>query len=147
MPFCVITGGSYSELCQCERSVITLYLPCLKTVSGMSDSLNLSAQNSEDLLADFESLVNCGAFDLGGHPVVIISTPGHIEVPTVAPPVNANILFVATPQTSSSQERQVRTHLDRPPVGDLHFQVQVQRVNLLGYFVAVQGMLGDLFPL
>ncbi|XP_063065612.1 transcription factor E2F1 [Engraulis encrasicolus] len=82
----------------------------------MSDSLNLSAQNSEDLLADFESLVNCGAFDLGGHPVVIISTPGHIEVPMVAPPVNANILFVATPQTSSSQERQVRTHLDRPPV-------------------------------
>ncbi|KAL2103904.1 hypothetical protein ACEWY4_000772 [Coilia grayii] len=79
----------------------------------MSDTL-ISAQNSEDLLADFESLVNCGAFELNGHPVVIISTPSNVDVPTVAPPVNANILFVATPQTTN-QER-LRTNLDRPPV-------------------------------
>ncbi|XP_048097431.1 transcription factor E2F1 [Alosa alosa] len=78
----------------------------------MSDTL-LSGRNSEDLLADFESLVNSGAFDLSDQPVVIISTPSNVAFPTVCP---GDLYFVATPQTSTTDDERLRICLGRPPV-------------------------------
>ncbi|XP_062396830.1 transcription factor E2F1 isoform X2 [Sardina pilchardus] len=78
----------------------------------MSDTL-LSGRNSEDLLADFESLVNSGVLDINDQSVVIISTPSNVVVPTVGP---GDLYFVATPQTSSTADELLRPFLGRPPV-------------------------------
>ncbi|KAJ3585996.1 hypothetical protein NHX12_012398 [Muraenolepis orangiensis] len=85
----------------------------------MSETL-ITGQTSEDLLADFETLLNSGSIDLhGDHQIVIISSPSHVGLhPSVAPTSTGEILLFATPQGPADvgvQDKR-RPTLGRPPV-------------------------------
>ncbi|XP_029102246.1 transcription factor E2F1 [Scleropages formosus] len=76
----------------------------------MSETL-ISAHTSEDLLADFESLLGAGSFGVGEeHQIVIISTPSDVDVR------GGEILLFTTPQGPPLVEEQRRPPLGRPPV-------------------------------
>ncbi|XP_051736982.1 transcription factor E2F1-like [Ctenopharyngodon idella] len=82
----------------------------------MSESF-ISGQTSEDLLADFESLLNNGSIDLSeDHQIVIISTPGTATASTAA----GDILLFATPHHTATSTTALPDHrrptLGRPPV-------------------------------
>ncbi|XP_067303250.1 transcription factor E2F1 [Pseudorasbora parva] len=82
----------------------------------MSESF-ISGQTSEDLLADFESLLNNGSIDLSeDHQIVIISTPGTATASTAA----GDILLFATPHHTTTATTTLQDHrrpaLGRPPV-------------------------------
>ncbi|XP_048034822.1 transcription factor E2F1 [Megalobrama amblycephala] len=82
----------------------------------MSESF-ISGQTSEDLLADFESLLNNGSIDLSeDHQIVIISTPGTATASTAA----GDILLFATPHHTATTTTTLPDHrrptLGRPPV-------------------------------
>ncbi|XDV46514.1 hypothetical protein PO909_014400 [Leuciscus waleckii] len=80
----------------------------------MSESF-ISGQTSEDLLADFESLLNNGSIDLSeDHQIVIISTPGTASTSTAT----GDFLLFATPHHSASASTTLdrRPALGRPPV-------------------------------
>ncbi|XP_012717455.2 transcription factor E2F1 [Fundulus heteroclitus] len=85
----------------------------------MSDAL-ITGQTSEDLLADFETLLNSGGIDLGAdHQIVIITSPsGEGLHPAAVPSSTGEILLFATPQGPAdvgAQDRR-RPVLGRPPV-------------------------------
>uniref|UniRef100_A0A3B5KNH2 E2F/DP family winged-helix DNA-binding domain-containing protein n=1 Tax=Xiphophorus couchianus TaxID=32473 RepID=A0A3B5KNH2_9TELE len=85
----------------------------------MSETL-ITGQTSEDLLADFETLLNSGTIDLGEeHQIVIITSPGNEGLhPAVAPTSTGEILLFATPQGPADvgiQDKR-RPVLGRPPV-------------------------------
>lgn len=85
----------------------------------MSETL-ITGQTSEDLLADFETLLNSGSIDLGDdHQIVIITSPSNEGLhPTVAPTSTGEILLFATPQGPADvgiQDKR-RPALGRPPV-------------------------------
>ncbi|KAM3618620.1 uncharacterized protein V6R79_022613 [Siganus canaliculatus] len=85
----------------------------------MSETL-ITGQTSEDLLADFETLLNSGSIDLGeDHQIVIITSPSNEGLhPTAAPTSTGEILLFATPQGPADvgiQDRR-RPALGRPPV-------------------------------
>lgn len=85
----------------------------------MSETL-ITGHTSEDLLADFETLLNSGSIDLGeDHQIVIITSPGHEGLhPTAAPSSTGEILLFATPQGPPNvaiQDKR-RPALGRPPV-------------------------------
>ncbi|XP_077074131.1 transcription factor E2F1 [Siphateles boraxobius] len=83
----------------------------------MSESF-ISGQTSEDLLADFESLLNNGSIDLSeDHQIVIISTPGTASTSTAT----GDFFLFATPHHSASTSTSTaldnrRPALGRPPV-------------------------------
>ncbi|XP_026055659.1 transcription factor E2F1-like [Carassius auratus] len=82
----------------------------------MSESF-ISGQTSEDLLADFESLLNNGSIDLSeDHQIVIISTPGTASASTAT----GDILLFATPHHTTTATTTLLDHrrptLGRPPV-------------------------------
>ncbi|XP_051517175.1 transcription factor E2F1 [Myxocyprinus asiaticus] len=82
----------------------------------MSESC-ISGQTSEDLLADFESLLNNGSIDLSeDHQIVIISTPNTATTSTAA----GDLLLFATPHNTTSTTTNLpdlrRPTLGRPPV-------------------------------
>ena len=85
----------------------------------MSETL-ITGHTSEDLLADFETLLNSGSIDLqhGDHKIVIISSPGNVGLhPSVATSTGEILLF-ATPQGPADvgvQDKR-RPALGRPPV-------------------------------
>uniref|UniRef100_A0A3B4AP47 E2F/DP family winged-helix DNA-binding domain-containing protein n=1 Tax=Periophthalmus magnuspinnatus TaxID=409849 RepID=A0A3B4AP47_9GOBI len=80
----------------------------------MSETL-ITGHTSEDLLADFETLLNSGTIELGeDHQIVIITSPGHEGLhPTAAPTSTGEILLFATPQGPPNKRRPT---LGRPPV-------------------------------
>ncbi|KAK6308147.1 hypothetical protein J4Q44_G00214180 [Coregonus suidteri] len=83
----------------------------------MSEAL-VSGQTSEDLLADFESLLNAGSIDLAkDHRIVIISTPSNVGLNSAVPSNTGEILLFATPQGPEDvvQDQRLPT-LGRPPV-------------------------------
>lgn len=85
----------------------------------MSETL-ITGQTSEDLLADFETLLNSGSIDLGeDHQIVIITSPSNEGLhPTAAPSSTGEILLFATPQGPADvgiQDKR-RPTLGRPPV-------------------------------
>ncbi|XP_047463169.1 transcription factor E2F1 [Mugil cephalus] len=85
----------------------------------MSETL-ITGQTSEDLLADFETLLNSGSIDLGqDHQIVIITSPSHEGLhPAAAPTSTGEILLFATPQGPADvviQDKR-RPALGRPPV-------------------------------
>lgn len=87
----------------------------------MSETL-ITGQTSEDLLADFETLLNSGSIDLVGgedHQIVIITSPSNEGLhPTAAPTSTGEILLFATPQGPADvgvQDKR-RPALGRPPV-------------------------------
>uniref|UniRef100_A0A4W5PNH5 E2F transcription factor 1 n=1 Tax=Hucho hucho TaxID=62062 RepID=A0A4W5PNH5_9TELE len=83
----------------------------------MSEAL-ISGQTSEDLLADFESLLNAGSIDLSeNHQIVIISTPNNVGLNSAVPSNTGEILLFATPQGPVDVvQDQRRPTLGRPPV-------------------------------
>ncbi|KAI1890425.1 hypothetical protein AGOR_G00153580, partial [Albula goreensis] len=82
----------------------------------MSETL-ISGQTSEDLLADFETLLSSGSIDLNrDNQIVIISTPSNVDIHSAAPGKDGEILLFATPQSSQPVEDQSRPVLGRPPV-------------------------------
>ncbi|XP_016519545.1 transcription factor E2F1 [Poecilia formosa] len=85
----------------------------------MSETL-ITGQTSEDLLADFETLLNSGSIDLGEeHQIVIITSPSNEGLhPAVAPTSTGEILLFATPQgpTDVGVQDKRRPVLGRPPV-------------------------------
>lgn len=87
-------------------------------VCAMSEAL-VSGQTSEDLLADFESLLNAGSIDLSeNHQIVIISTPSNVGLNSAVPSNTGEILLFATPQGPADVvQDQRRPTLGRPPVG------------------------------
>ncbi|XP_056130986.1 transcription factor E2F1 [Lampris incognitus] len=107
----------------------------------MSETL-ITGQTSEDLLADFETLLNAGSIDLSeDHQIVIISSPGNVGLhPAVAPTSTGEILLFATPQGPADVgiEDKRRPVLGRPPVKrklDLdsdHQYVSTTRPSYLG---------------
>ncbi|XP_017266670.1 transcription factor E2F1 isoform X2 [Kryptolebias marmoratus] len=85
----------------------------------MSETL-ITGQTSEDLLADFETLLNSGSINLGeDHQIVIITSPSNEGLhPAVAPTSTGEILLFATPQGPADvgvQDKR-RPALGRPPV-------------------------------
>ncbi|XP_072223201.1 transcription factor E2F1 [Leuresthes tenuis] len=85
----------------------------------MSETL-ITGQTSEDLLADFETLLNSGSIDLGNeHQIVIITSPSNEGLhPAAAPTSTGEILLFATPQGPADvgvQDKR-RPALGRPPV-------------------------------
>ncbi|XP_017578503.1 transcription factor E2F1 [Pygocentrus nattereri] len=79
----------------------------------------ISGHTSEDLLADFESLLNSGSIDLSAeHQIVIISTPSSVDLhPAAAHPAGGDILLFATPSTTPAPVQETRRPaLGRPPV-------------------------------
>ena len=91
---------------------------CVPLVCAMSETL-ITGQTSEDLLADFESLLNAGSIDLSqDHQIVIISTPNNVGLQTTAPTTTGEILLFATPQGPANVvvQDQRRPTLGRPPV-------------------------------
>ncbi|XP_062283704.1 transcription factor E2F1 [Scomber scombrus] len=85
----------------------------------MSETL-ITGQTSEDLLADFETLLNSGSINLGeDHQIVIITSPSNEGLhPTAAPTSTGEILLFATPQGPADvglQDKR-RPALGRPPV-------------------------------
>lgn len=85
----------------------------------MSETL-ITGQTSEDLLADFETLLNSGSIDLGeDHQILIIASPSNGGLqPVTAPTSTGEILLFATPQGPADvglQDKR-RPTLGRPPV-------------------------------
>ncbi|XP_023130878.2 transcription factor E2F1 isoform X2 [Amphiprion ocellaris] len=85
----------------------------------MSEAL-ITGQTSEDLLADFETLLNSGGINLGeDHQIVIITSPSNEGLhPAAAPTSTGEILLFATPQGPAdvgNQDKR-RPALGRPPV-------------------------------
>ncbi|XP_076015420.1 transcription factor E2F1 [Genypterus blacodes] len=86
----------------------------------MSETV-ITGQTSEDLLADFETLLTSGNVELSqDHQIVIISSPADEELHPgiVAPTSTGEILLFATPQGSADvgiQDKR-RPALGRPPV-------------------------------
>ncbi|KAJ8016699.1 hypothetical protein DPEC_G00010030 [Dallia pectoralis] len=82
----------------------------------MSETL-VSGQTSEDLLTDFETILNAGNVDLSeGHQIVIISTPSNVGFnSTVTSTIGETLRFV-TPQGPDVVLDQRRPTLGRPPV-------------------------------
>ncbi|XP_076839879.1 transcription factor E2F1 [Brachyhypopomus gauderio] len=78
----------------------------------------ISGQTSEDLLVDFESLLNSGSIDFGeDHQIVIISTPGTVDLHSAVPSAVGDILLFATPHTTTANvPDHSRPTLGRPPV-------------------------------
>lgn len=84
----------------------------------MSETL-ITGQTSEDLLADFETLLNSGSIDLGeDHQIVIFTSPSNEGLhPAAAPTSTGEILLFATPQGPADVGLQdKRPALGRPPV-------------------------------
>lgn len=85
----------------------------------MSETL-ITGQTSEDLLADFETLLNSGTIDLGeDHQIVIITSPSNEALhPSVAPSTTGEVLLFVTPQGPEDMVKQDkrRPALGRPPV-------------------------------
>lgn len=85
----------------------------------MSETL-ITGQTSEDLLADFETLLNSGSIELGeDHQIVIITSPGNEGLhPAAGPTSTGEILLFATPQgpTDVGIQDKRRPALGRPPV-------------------------------
>ncbi|XP_035501661.1 transcription factor E2F1 [Scophthalmus maximus] len=83
----------------------------------MSETL-ITGQTSEDLLADFETLLNSGSLG-ADHQIVIITSPGSEGLhPAAAPTSTGEILLFATPQGPANvgvQDKR-RPALGRPPV-------------------------------
>lgn len=85
----------------------------------MSETL-ITGQTSEDLLADFETLLNSGSIDLReDHQLVIITSPSNGGLhPDATPSSTGEILLFATPQGPADvgiQDKR-RPVLGRPPV-------------------------------
>nr|XP_057940355.1 transcription factor E2F1 [Doryrhamphus excisus] len=86
----------------------------------MSETL-ITGHTSEDLLADFETLLNSGSIGLGqDHQIVIITSPcdGSGHHPDTAPSSTGEVLLFATPQGPADvafQDKR-RPTLGRPPV-------------------------------
>lgn len=85
----------------------------------MSETL-ITGQTSEDLLADFETLLNSGSIDLGeDHQIVIITSPSNEGLhPVTAPTSTGEVLLFVTPQGPDdvpTQDKR-RPALGRPPV-------------------------------
>ncbi|XP_026224480.1 transcription factor E2F1 [Anabas testudineus] len=85
----------------------------------MSETL-ITGQTSEDLLADFETLLNSGSIDLGeDHQIVIITSPTNEgSHPAAAPTSTGELLVFVTPQGPDDvgiQDKR-RPALGRPPV-------------------------------
>nr|XP_046253051.1 transcription factor E2F1 [Scatophagus argus] len=85
----------------------------------MSETL-ITGQTSEDLLADFETLLNSGSIELSeDHQIVIITSPSNEGLhPATAPTSTGEILLFATPQGPADvglQDKR-RPALGRPPV-------------------------------
>lgn len=85
----------------------------------MSETL-ITGHTSEDLLADFETLLNSGGVALGqDHQIVIITSPSNEGLhPDAAPSSTGEILLFATPQGSADvafQDKR-RPSLGRPSV-------------------------------
>nr|XP_020468128.1 transcription factor E2F1 [Monopterus albus] len=85
----------------------------------MSETL-ITGQTSEDLLADFETLLNSGSLNLGeDQQIVIITTPSNEGLhPAAAPTSTGEILLFATPQGPADvgiQDKR-RPALGKPPV-------------------------------
>lgn len=85
----------------------------------MSETL-ITGQTSEDLLADFETLLNSGSINLDeDHQIVIITSPSNEGLhPAPAPTSTGEILLFATPQGPADvgiQDKR-RPPLGRPPV-------------------------------
>lgn len=84
----------------------------------MSETL-ITGLTSEDLLADFESILSSGSIDLSeDHQIVIISTPNDVDIHSAAPNSAGEILLFATPQGPAPSEDPRRPTLGRPPVGN-----------------------------
>ncbi|XP_068454500.1 transcription factor E2F1 [Clinocottus analis] len=85
----------------------------------MSETL-ITGQTSEDLLADFETLLNSGSIDLSeSHQIVIITSPDDEALHSaVAPTSTGEILLFATPQgpVDMGVQDKRRPALGRPPV-------------------------------
>ncbi|MBN3304113.1 E2F1 factor, partial [Amia calva] len=82
----------------------------------MSETL-ITGQTSEDLLADFESILGAGSIELNEQQIVIISTPGNVDIHSAASTSTGEILLFATPQgPPPGDEEQRRPALGRPPV-------------------------------
>ncbi|XP_029013072.1 transcription factor E2F1 [Betta splendens] len=85
----------------------------------MSETL-ITGQTSEDLLADFETLLNSGTIDLGeDHQIVIITSPSNEALhPAVAPTTTGEVLLFVTPQgpEDAGEQNKRRPALGRPPV-------------------------------
>lgn len=88
-------------------------------VPAMSETL-ITGQTSEDLLVDFETLLNSGSIDLSeDHQIVIISTPSNVGLhPASVSSNTGEILLFATPQGPADVvvQDQRRPALGRPPV-------------------------------
>ncbi|XP_010889765.1 transcription factor E2F1 [Esox lucius] len=81
----------------------------------MSETL-ISGQTSEDLLADFETILNAGSIDLSEGQIVIISTPSNVGFNSgVTSNIGETLRFV-TPQGPDVVLDQRRPTLGRPPV-------------------------------
>lgn len=87
--------------------------------TAMSETL-ITGQTSEDLLADFETLLNSGSIDLSqDHQIVIITSPSNEGLhPGSAPTSTGEILLFATPQGPADVglHDKRRPALGRPPV-------------------------------
>ncbi|KAK5863159.1 hypothetical protein PBY51_000209 [Eleginops maclovinus] len=85
----------------------------------MSETL-ITGHTSEDLLADFETLLNSGSIDLAeDHQIVIITSPSNEGLhPVAAPTSTGEILLFATPQgpVDVGVQDKRRPALGRPPV-------------------------------
>ncbi|XP_029292369.1 transcription factor E2F1 [Cottoperca gobio] len=85
----------------------------------MSETL-ITGHTSEDLLADFETLLNSGSINLGeDHQIVIITSPSNEGLhPGAAPTSTGEILLFATPQgpVDVGIQDKRRPALGRPPV-------------------------------
>ncbi|MBN3322623.1 E2F1 factor, partial [Atractosteus spatula] len=81
----------------------------------MSETV-VTGQTSEDLLADFESILGSGSIELNEDQIVIISTPAHVEIQPAGSSGAAEILLFATPQGPAPEDEQRRPVLGRPPV-------------------------------
>ncbi|KAL3063830.1 hypothetical protein OYC64_000200 [Pagothenia borchgrevinki] len=83
----------------------------------MSETL-ITGHTSEDLLADFETLLNSGSIDLAeDHQIVIITSPSNEGLhPIAAPTSTGEILLFATPQGPVDVQDKRRPALGRPPV-------------------------------
>lgn len=84
----------------------------------MSETL-ITGQTSEDLLADFETLLNSGRINLGEeHQIVIFTSPSNeaLHPPTAPATSTGEILLFATPQGPAGLQDKRKPTLGRPPV-------------------------------
>lgn len=105
----------------------------------MSQQL-VSGQTSEDLLADFESILEAGGIDLDQQQIVIISTPGNVDLHPATSGTGGEMLLFATPQGPRPGDGGRRPTLGRPPVNCSFFNIffypprVVARVMLVQHF-------------